>query len=248
MRGTQRQTAMRKPQLAVLTAEAARGLLEDEANPDAARQMRRFFKTGPGGYAQGDIFWGVVAPRMRAVAAAAAALPLAEVERLLDDPVHEVRACALAILTLRFRKGNETQRREIIRLYLRRTDCVNNWDLVDNSAGMLGEWLRCRNRAVLRRLADSSVMWEQRIAIVATLPLIRAGEYADILDLAARLRRHPHDLMRKAIGWMLREVGKRDKAALEGFLKAHLRDLSRTTLRYAIERFPEAERQAWLRR
>lgn len=239
---------MRTPQLAALTAEAVRGLLADAANPDAARQTRRFFKTGPGGYAENDVFWGVTAPRMRAVAAAAAALPLEEVERLLDDPVHEVRACALVILTLRFARGNDAQQSEIIQLYLRRTDRVNNWDLVDISAGMLGEWLRRRDRAVLRRLADSAVLWEQRIAVVATLPLIKAGDYTDMLELAERLCRHPHDLMHKAIGWMLREVGKRDKAVLEGFLECHLRELPRTTLRYAIERFPEAERRAWLRR
>lgn len=239
---------MRKPQITALTAEAVRELLAAEASPDTARQTRRFFKTGPGDYAEGDVFWGVTAPRMRAVAAAARALPLEEVERLLDDPAHEVRACALVILTLRFRTGNDAQQSEIIQLYLRRAERVNNWDLVDISAGMLGEWLRRRDRAVLRRLAGSSVMWEQRIAVVATLPLIKAGEYADILDLAATLRRHPHDLMHKAVGWMLREVGKKDKAVLEGFLQAHLRELPRTTLRYAIERFPAAERRMWLKR
>lgn len=240
--------AMRRQENSILTAEQARDLLAREASPEKARAMSRFFRTGPGEYAEGDVFWGVVAPRMRAVAAAAVALPLPEVERLLEDPVHEVRACALVILTLRFRKGDESQQAAIIDLYLRRADCANNWDLVDISAGMLGEWLRRRDRAVLRQLADSPVLWRQRIAVVATLPLIRAGDFTDILDLTRRLIRHPHDLMRKALGWMLREVGKRDKAVLEGFLERHVHDLARTTLRYAIERFPEAERKAWLQR
>lgn len=239
---------MRRQENSILTAEQARDLLAREASPEKARAMSRFFRTGPGEYAEGDVFWGVVAPRMRAVAAAAVALPLPEVERLLEDPVHEVRACALVILTLRFRKGDESQQAAIIDLYLRRADCANNWDLVDISAGMLGEWLRRRDRAVLRQLADSPVLWRQRIAVVATLPLIRAGDFTDILDLTRRLIRHPHDLMRKALGWMLREVGKRDKAVLEGFLERHVHDLARTTLRYAIERFPEAERKAWLQR
>lgn len=240
--------AMRRQENSILTAEQARDLLAREASPEKARAMSRFFRTGPGEYAEGDVFWGVVAPRMRAVAAAAVALPLPEVERLLEDPVHEVRACALVILTLRFRKGDESQQAAIIDLYLRRADCANNWDLVDISAGMLGEWLRRRDRAVLRQLADSPVLWRQRIAVVATLPLIRAGDFTDILDLTRRLIRHPHDLMRKALGWMLREVGKRDKAVLEGFLERHVHDLARTTLRYAIERFPEVERKAWLQR
>lgn len=239
---------MRRQENSILTAEQARDLLAREASPEKARAMSRFFRTGPGEYAEGDVFWGVVAPRMRAVAAAAVALPLPEVERLLEDPVHEVRACALVILTLRFRKGDESQQAAIIDLYLRRADCANNWDLVDISAGMLGEWLRRRDRAVLRQLADSPVLWRQRIAVVATLPLIRAGDFTDILDLTRRLIRHPHDLMRKALGWMLREVGKRDKAVLEGFLERHVHDLARTTLRYAIERFPEVERKAWLQR
>ncbi len=239
---------MQKQRPRVLTAKEARELLAGGAAPEKARDMSRFFKTGPGQYAEGDVFWGIGAPRMRAVAAAAVALPLPEVERLLEDPVHEVRACALVIMTLRFKKGDETQRGEIIDLYLRRADCVNNWDLVDISAGMLGEWLLRRDRAVLRRLADSPILWRQRIAVVATLPLIKAGDFTDILDLTRRLIRHPHDLMHKALGWMLREVGKKDKAALETFLEHHVHDLARTTLRYAIERFPEAERKAWLQR
>ena len=141
---------MQKQRPRVLTAKEARELLAGEAAPEKARDMSRFFKTGPGEYAEGDVFWGIGAPRMRAVAAAAVALPLPEVERLLEDPVHEVRACALVIMTLRFKKGDETQRGEIIDLYLRRADRVNNWDLVDISAGMLGEWLLRRDRAVLR--------------------------------------------------------------------------------------------------
>lgn len=217
---------------------------------DTARTAhhQRFFRTGPGEYGEGDLFLGLTSPQVRAAAKEGRSLSLVEVERLLEDPAHEIRACGLVILVEQFKKADEAARADIIELYLRRTDRINNWDLVDISCGILGQWLTNKNRDVLDRLSVSNNMWEQRIAVVSTLPLIKSGDFADILRLVERLKTHPHDLMHKAMGWMLREVGKKDRPTLEAFLQTHVRTLPRTTLRYAIERFPESERKAWLRR
>lgn len=238
-----------------MNAASIRSMLEEQARPSQVEHSQRFFKTGPGEYAEGDIFWGIPTPVTRAVVRQGKDLPLAEVERLLEDPIHEVRACALCILVEQFRKAAPgrkgavpARQQAIIDLYLRRTDRINNWDLVDISCGILGEWLADKDRAILYRLADSPNMWEQRIAVVATMPLIKRGDFTDILALGEKLLSHPHDLMHKALGWMLREVGKKDKATLEAFLNRHIAALPRTTLRYAIERFPAPERQVWLKK
>lgn len=216
-------------------------------NPDRAVHTLRFFRTGPGEYGEGDVFWGVTVPQLRSVARQGLGLDVPELDALLCDGIHEVRACALAIMVEKSRVNAEA-REALVQLYLRRTAQVNNWDLVDMSACLLGEWLLDRPRGLLDRLAGSSSLWEQRIAVVSTLTFIRRGDFSDIFRLAAGLLGHSHDLMHKALGWMLREVGKRDQAALEHFLSIHLREMPRTTLRYAIERFPEPERKAWLRR
>lgn len=236
----------------ILTASILRDRLLALADPARAAHHLRFFRTGPGEYGEGDHFLGLTSPQVRAVAKDGRGLTLTEVERLLDDAVHEIRACGLVILVEQFKKADEVARKAIIELYLRRTDRINNWDLVDISCAILGQWLADKPRdqieALLDRLAASPVMWEQRIAVVSTLPLIKSGDFQDILRLAERLKSHPHDLMHKALGWMLREVGKKDKTVLDAFLERHVRTLPRTTLRYAIERFPEPERKAWLRR
>lgn len=231
-----------------MDAATVRALLEAEADPEKAIQMKRFFKTGPGEYGEGDSFWGLSTPQIRKIVKTARQLPLVEIERLLEDPVHEVRACGLLILVDRFGKGSEQERETLVALYLQRTDRINNWDLVDISASIIGVWLKDKKRDLLYRLADSSNLWEQRIAVVSTLALIKNDDFTDILALADKLRTHRHDLMHKALGWMLREVGKRDKAVLEHFLERSVSDLPRTLLRYAIERFPEPERKAWLKR
>ena len=218
------------------------------ADPDKAVHMQRFFKTGPGQYGEGDVFWGLTTPAVRAVVKQGRELPLEEVEVLLEDAVHEVRACAVLILLAQFDRGDVAHREKVIRLYVRRADRVNNWDLVDISCAMLGRWLEDRDRSLLYRMADSPNLWEQRMAVVCLLPLIKKGDFHDILTLTEQLMGHRHDLMHKALGWMLREVGKKDQAVLEDFLGRHVRNLPRTTLRYAIERFPVEERREWLAR
>lgn len=228
-------------------ARRVRVRLRDLADPVRAEGLKRFFKTGSGQYGEGDVFWGIRVPEIRAVAKTALALPLEQVEILLEDAVHEVRLCGLLILVERFRKADEAGRAASAELYLRRTDRINNWDLVDSSACLPGEWLRDKDRAPLHALGASVNMWEQRIAVVACHVYIRQGDFADIFLLCRNLLGHPHDLMHKAMGWMLRETGKRDKPALEAFLAAHGGAMPRTMLRYAIERFPRQERDWWLR-
>lgn len=231
-----------------MRAHDVREQLRALADPVRAAGQMRFFKTGKGQYGEGDVFWGIRNPDMRALVRQWRALPLEQAEVLLADAVHEVRLAGLLILVEQFRKAGEEQRQAIIDLYLRRTDRINNWDLVDLTAPMLGQWLQTRDRDILRRMAASPNMWEQRIAVVATISFIRQGDFVDILALCRLLLEHPHDLMHKAMGWMLREAGKRDKGVLEDFLSDHGAAMPRTMLRYAIERFPEDERKAWLAR
>lgn len=230
------------------TAATIRVQLAALAYPERAQAKARFFQTGKGQYAEGDIFWGISNADVRCIAQIP--VPLAAVDILLADPVHEVRLCALLMLVRLFRhkKASEETRRAVIELYCARTAHINNWDLVDLSAAILGEWLLDKDRSLLYALAQSSNMWEQRIAVVATHVSIRQGDFTDILALADMLLGHTHHLMHKAIGWMLREVGKRDTAVLEDFLARHIRRVPRTTLRYAIERMTAQERAAWLAR
>ena len=232
----------------VMQAKDVRIRLEALASAEKAVHMQRFFKTGPGQYGEGDVFWGLTSPQVRGIVKDAWPLDLAEVEVLLEDAVHEVRACAVLILVAQFQKGSAEARKAVIDLYLRRADRVNNWDLVDISCAILGQWLKDKDRGLLYRLAESSCMWEQRMAVVGCLPLIKQGDFKDILALSRQLLSHRHDLMHKALGWMLREVGKKDKATLEAFLTAHVQHMPRTTLRYAIERFAPQERKDWLKR
>lgn len=210
--------------------------------------LLRFFKTGKGEYGEGDRFMGVRVPQVRAVAKEARALELTEVERLLADEVHEVRLCGFLILVQQYGKTRcEAVRESIVNCYLKNARRANNWDLVDLSAPkILGEWLLLRNRDVLYRLAASDNMWEQRIAMVTTWRIIRADQYEDTLRLAEILMAHPHDLIRKAVGWMLREVGKRDREVLTDFLDRYATRLSRTSLRYAIEHFPPDLRREYM--
>lgn len=228
-----------------MSAAAVRTHLAALAQPDRVPGKARFFQTGKGQYAEGAVFWAIPNGQLRRIAQSP--LSLDAIDSLLTDRVHEVRLCALFMLLRMFRrKGADVDsRRAIVELYLSRTQYVNNWDLVDLSACILGEWLADTDRSLLYTLAQSHNMWEQRIAVVATHVYIRQGDFADIFALAVPLMDHPHHLMHKALGWMLREVGKKDKAALESFLAQHIRRLPRTTLRYAIERMDGAERAAW---
>ncbi len=221
------------------------------ARPDKAEFLPGFFKAFPGGYGEGDQFLGVVVPDQRRVARSFRDLPRAEVSKLLGSKWHECRLTALFVLVAQFQgtRSDSKQRQEIVDFYLEHLSAVNNWDLVDSSAHkILGAWLleHPGQRKLLRKLAKSSVLWEQRVAVLATLPLIHAGEFDEILQLAERLLSHPHDLMHKAIGWMLREMGKQEIKVLRGFLSEHAVSMPRTMLRYAIEKMSPTERRRWL--
>ena len=189
---------------------------------------------------------GVTVPNTRKVAKSAAGLSSDVVEMLLESPWHESRLCALLILIEKYRKDPET----IVTFYLNHTRWVNNWDLVDLSAPyILGDYLvKLEDRSILYELAQSQLMWEQRIAIVSTLMLIRNGQFEDTMRLAQKLLSARHDLMQKAVGWMLREVGKRDKGLLQSFLEKHKSQMPRTMLRYAIEKFSPEERAYYMKR
>ena len=232
-----------------MTAREVQARLRTLARPAQARVLQKFFKTGPGEYGEGDVFLGVTVPQMRQVAREFSSLPDGEAERLLASPVHEERLTGLLVLVRRFERGDGRTRRRVVGLYRRNLRHVNNWDLVDLTApNILGAYLLDRDRGLLDRLARSPNLWRRRVAIVATHAFIRRGEFADTLRIADRLLNDSEDLIHKAVGWMLREVGKRDLAALEGFLRTRRLRMPRTMLRYAIERFPEARRQAYLAR
>jgi 3-methyladenine DNA glycosylase AlkD len=206
-----------------------------------------FFKTGPGGYGAGDRFRGLRVPLLRRIAAQYRDLPLGETEGLLQSPYHEDRWLALFLMRQGYYRGDAARRRQIHRLYLKNRHRVNNWDLVDASAPhLLGHYLRERSRELLTGLAAGGTVWERRMAIIATFDFIRQGDFPETLRIARLLLGDPEDLIHKAVGWMLREVGKRDAAVTEAFLQEHYRRMPRTMLRYAIERFPQARRRAYL--
>ena len=221
-----------------------------QRNSAQASGLRRFFKTGPGEYGAGDVFWGLTVPQLRALLARMPDVALPVAAELLASPVHEARFFALAALVLAYAGGSAKERSRIFAFYLARTARINNWDLVDLSApGIVGRHLPPgKGRRVLGRLAKSNRLWERRIAMVATLEHIRRGSLDNTVWLAARMLDDSEDLMHKASGWMLREAGKRDAAALRDFLARHAARMPRTMLRYAIEKFAPAERRAWLAR
>lgn len=226
--------------------------LESFVNEEKREFLPHFFKTGKGEYGEGDKFLGIVVPNIRKVAKEYRGTSLETVGELLLSPWHEVRMFGLLLLVDAFKRGGEEQRREIFSYYLAHTSGINNWDLVDLSAPyIVGAYLLDEGRMerqVLYRLANSDNLWEQRIAVVSTITLIRNNEFDETLKLAQLLMNHPHDLMHKAIGWMLREVGKKNETVLRSFLDAHGLEMPRTMLRYAIERFDENVRQYYLKR
>lgn len=219
------------------------------ADARQAAVLARYFKTGKGEYGEGDRFLGLKVPVIRALARKHAGLPMGAVLSLLRSPWHEHRFCALLMLSERFAGEGEPGRKKIYGLYLANTRYINNWDLVDLSApGITGEWLADKSRRPLHRLAVSKNVWERRIAMLSCFAFIRRGESADALAIARRLLGDGHDLIHKAVGWMLREVGSRcSQGELLSFLRANYDRLSRTSLRYAIEKFPPARRKAFLR-
>lgn len=222
--------------------------LERHRNPAQASVLRRFFKTGPGEYGEGDEFWGLTVPEIRAVLGRFPAVSNAVAGELLASPIHEVRFLAVVALVRTYAKGSEAIRAETFDFYLSQAARINNWDLVDASApGIVGKHLPLgQGRRVLGRLAKSEILWERRIAMVSTLTHIRSGFLNNTFWLAEHLMEDREDLMHKATGWMLREAGKRDESALLSFLADHAARMPRTMLRYAIERLSSAQRLAWL--
>lgn len=223
--------------------------LKEEANEKDALFLQRFFKTGAGQYGEGDVFLGIRVPVLRKLAKEYKTLPPAELLPVLRSIYHEERLFALIVLVNAFTKGDETLRRQIYDLYLANSRYINNWDLVDISApNIVGAFLMDKNKAHLYDWAQSNNLWERRMAMLATFYFVRQNQFTDTMRIAELLVRDTEDLIHKASGWMLREVGKRDMHCAELFLQKHCKIMPRTMLRYAIEKFPEAKRQMYLTR
>ncbi len=221
--------------------------LKEQADPEKAAFYPSFFKTGKGEYGEGDKFIGVTVPKQRKIAKKFRELPGGEVLKLLEDRRHECRLTALLILVEQYERGDETTQSEIAEFYLEHLDQVNNWDLVDSSAHkILGPHLQKRNRKLLDELVDSGHLWRQRVAMIATLHFIKQEDFRDTKRIALVLLDHEHDLIHKAVGWMLREMGNRDRSELEKFLRPRYKKMPRTMLRYAIEKLPEPLRKKYL--
>ncbi|HEY4381113.1 MAG TPA: DNA alkylation repair protein [Acidobacteriaceae bacterium] len=230
-----------------MTGAALKRELKAAGTPERAAGAARFFKTGKGEYGEGDLFLGITVPDLRRIVRRYRGLSLEDVERLLKAKEHECRLAALLILVAQYERGDEALRREIFELYLRNTEFINNWDLVDASCReIVGAHLRAGSRKLLTKLAKSKSLWERRIAMVSTMALVRDGDLEDALRIAEMLLDDRHDLIHKAIGWVLRVVGDQDRAALVAFLKTHYARLPRTALRYAIEHFSAGERKKML--
>jgi 3-methyladenine DNA glycosylase AlkD len=226
---------------------ALRRELVSSADEAQARVLQRFFKTNKGEYGEGDIFLGIKTPVVRNVARRYITLELDEIGQLLESRIHEERACALALLVKKFEQGDEDERKKVYDFYLQSRKYINNWDLVDLSAPhIVGRYLLDKDRSVLYRLAHSEVLWDRRIAMLSAFTFIRDHDYADALLMAETLLCDEHDLMHKAVGWMLREIGKRDRETEEAFLNKHYRVMPRTMLRYAIEKFDEPKRRRYM--
>ena len=230
------------------SALAVRRALQAQARPDRVAGAMRFFKSGPGEYGEGDVFIAVTVPAQRVIARQFSDLPLEEVDTLLASRIHEERLTALLILVHQCTRGDERLRKRIFTLYMKRLRFINNWDLVDSSAPQIvGGWLADKPRGQLDRLARSRHLWSRRVAMIATFHSIQRGDHRDATRIATILVDDTHDLIHKAVGWMLREVGKRSsETALTSFLERHAATMPRTMLRYAIERRPATERRRWM--
>jgi 3-methyladenine DNA glycosylase AlkD len=234
--------------MTALTLTDIRREVREVADPQAAEFLQRFFQTGPGQYGEGDRFLGIRVPKLRRLARRYRSLPRQEVVELLRSPWHEERLLALLLLIEQYRRGSEIERRAIYTIYLAHTRYINNWDLVDASAEhILGAHLDPEHFTVLEERAHSESVWERRIAILSSFHWIKQGVFRPTLHLATVLLEDSHDLIHKAVGWMLREVGKRDMEREEEFLRETYRMMPRTMLRYALEHFPEPRRQQYLR-
>ena len=230
-----------------MTALDVQKRLRSLGDPQAAKASARYFKTGSGQYGEGDVFLGLRASVMHGLAKEYHALPIDELTVLLRSPIHEDRLLALLILVRRVARADKATKKQVYKLYLAHTRYINNWDLVDASAReIVGGYLADKSRKPLDRLAGSKSLWERRISIIATHHFIRQDEFADTIRIAGHLLTDREDLIHKAVGWMLREVGKRHEPTLQMFLRRHGKTMPRTALRYAIERFPTEVRRAYL--
>lgn len=234
-----------------MTEETIKAQLEALSDAEKREHLARYFKTGKGEYGEGDLFIGVVVPDIRKIAKANKSASVKEVEKLLNNPYHECRMCALMILIEQFKRAKaDKDKKAIVDFYLSYTKRINNWDLVDLSArDIVGEYLADKqDRSVLYKLAESSLLWDQRIAILSTFVFIKRNDFTDIINLSEKLLSHKHDLMHKAIGWMLREAGKKDKSVLITFLDKHHGSMPRTMLRYSIEKLSTDEKGYYMKK
>lgn len=233
-----------------MTAQQLKEHLFSLADAEKAKILSGFFKTGPGEYGEGDVFIGVSVPMIRSlVKQYKNEILLSDAELLLGDAVHECRLLGLLLMVALFGKADAAGKKEIFESYLSHTQAINNWDLVDLTAyRIVGTYLMDKERSLLYSLSESRNLWEQRISIVSTWIYIRKGEFGDTLRLADILLQHKHDLIQKAVGWMLREIGKRDKKVLIDFLEPRYRNMPRTMLRYAIEKFSPEERAYFMKK
>ena len=221
--------------------------LRKAGNPVQAKVLQRFFKTGKGEYGEGDIFLGVKVPKQREIAKKFLGLSLPKIQELLESKIHEERLVGLLILIEKFKKASELDKANIFNFYLKNTKNINNWDLVDLTASsIVGEFLLDKDKKILYDLAESNNLWEKRISIISTFAFIRKNKFDNTFRISQILLKDKHDLIHKAVGWMLREIGKKDQELLEEFLKKHYKNMSRTMLRYAIEKFPEGKRKGYL--
>lgn len=231
------------------TAAKVKSELKSLANPEKAKFLRRYFKTGKGEYAEGDKFIGITVPVQRIVAKKYSNLPLNEIQKLIKDPVHEARVTAVFILCGQYSNADDKKKKIFVDFLLTNKKFINNWDLVDSSAHqILGDYLINKPHKILFKLAKSGNVWDRRIAVVSTYAFIRKREYSSALKIFEMLLNDKHDLIHKAAGWMLREIGNRNVEVLESFLEKHSPVMPRTMLRYAIEKFPEAKRKNIFRR
>ncbi len=223
--------------------------LKKISTPEKAKASAWFFKSGKGEYGYGDKFIGVTVPEQRRIAKQYRDLSLSEVSVLLKSPIHEHRLTGLFILDLQYQKADPANRKRIVQFYLKHRKQINNWDLVDSSASyILGDYLLHEDRKILYTFARSKNLWERRIAIISTAAFIKNNQFEDTLNISEILLKDTHDLIHKAVGWMLREVGKKSLATEEKFLQKHASVMPRTMLRYAIEKFPEPKRKAYLQK
>jgi len=229
-----------------MLAQTKRDLAQLE-DPDRAKNLSRFFKTGKGQYGEGDIFLGIPVPEQRKVAKKHINLSLNDLQELLNSKIHEHRFTALLILVSKYRKAEESLKEEIFCFILKNTENINNWDLVDlSSPRIIGDYLLNREKSILYKLAKSTSLWERRISIISTFKFIDNNDFKDALKISELLLHDEHDLIHKAVGWALREIGKRNQNLEEKFLNKHYSYMPRTMLRYAIEKFDEKKRQNYL--